>query len=646
MNRKTYFFCALLLTLQVLHSGQGVAQTITVIPATINGDSIELESKEDISDDRKPLNFNLSTLPDKVELKGCKLQLTVKVELKVIKRMNIRLGDDGVFPTTKPNNGRLVTSIVLNSRMVKDSVLSIPIDPAFIQSNKAKGLPLVLEFDRQSNAKVSFFGGKLNAGAGPRLVIEYQSLLPQTPIEWSQDESQAARNRRSPFAMEGAAATNYESLRLTDLQNIHRGLLMYREMLYVVDQNPQNTQLFAVNPISGQQTMVVDGLTPPLVAGAIDPFGGLYLADAGGVTRIDLTTQIKTNRVVSFGAAEIPTASPTIGADGRQYYPLNGTVTAYSPAPQHQLLWHYSLAGTNGPVALNAAGTVAYFVNYKPSGSQRSDSLLAVNANNGRRMAAVAVTMAAWTNEKLLSPLVTEAGTLYLPDRAVGAKQIEVFDARLKYLGRLAEGGGYSMPVAAAENDAAYCIRNGALWYLKGVTITKVKTMGGGIPPDMVVQRIVSDRSGHVYCSAGEKESICFAFLKTPTGHQCIAFQSNRDMGVGFQGNWVVGADGTLFGNTSSKIYRMRADFYETFTLTSTQAPLNNRSFRGQKLMVSDNLSFVASQTWVGKEQVRIGEGVTLAPTARLTVQSGGGISFGKNFKVSQGATLRCRTGY
>jgi len=625
--------CCFLL-LAVFICNYTVAQIKTVVPAN-NINSINPSTTQSVD-----IAFNLNTLPANCKITACELQLTCeKPVIELSPQLNVLSAD----------NRQIDNYALKPSQTFRGAVISLKISNAFLPSPGNTNYVLKLKLNHTIQTSASFFPatGRFEAeqGYAPRLIVSYTFDAAEKPLpvtDWASVYSNYQHTSQIPIAIKGAIPQNFEKTDIGGMGDLPQNLVLYRDHIYVVGDN--GPSLYAVDLATLKATAISPTLSGDRTRSTpvIDPFGHFYHAAANNFAVTDLANnQYSGNKTASGRIANALTTGP----DGSLYIPCDNSISAYTPFPQNTLTWDIYRSGKKSAIALNKAGTIAYVLIYN---NGKTANLLALNANTGKviKESQIALDDQPGEDEFLPTPVVDDNGYVYLANRVIGARHLYILNAGLtEFKQQIA--GRVSMP-AAMINDH---LKITGMFYIKRDSLFKydsdslklthlLKVEGDSLQP---MRSFLSDqRNGIYYTRLGNS-----AFYYKPATANTF---SRADLGVNFEKNLVIGADGNLYTGTGGGIVVIRASSYsgdyELKTIGDDQNR-NNLSFIGNGLTIQSGFTFSNYKYLKAINSIIIKNKVTLTKNADVLLKinkNGSCISFGNEFTVAKGAVLQIKT--
>jgi len=469
-----------------------VAQIKTIIPA------VGLSSLK-VNKVATPVSFDLSTLPPGYKINSCQLQIVCgqtilkATGIEILSANNIKI-----------NNHRFKTTY-------RDTtIIKLDIDAANIPNNGGI-LILKIRKDSPNSDSIKIYPSTDNPspklGYNPQLIINYSVAMPVT--EWASMHANAQHMAQSPMMFSGNGPENFESLPVNNIGGAKQNMVMYNDHLYVISTDSNVLPaLYSVDPVSLSATHQVGPLDAPNEDSApvVDAYGRFYYVSGANISVIELANKynIQKNKLETGGSGIVN--GLTIGTDGSVYVPAYYSVNAYTPFPQNQLIWQYTLAGKKSSVALSNDGTRLYVFSYKP-GSKTDGLLTAIDANNGTWKHSVDVKIDADPqNDNPPAPVVDNLGFVYLTNRLINPTELYVFDERLKPVETKITGSNISMTAGLDDKDRkpveTTFINAGQLYKFSGKNKVPVPLAAIDIQE---VKSLLTDEGNNTYILGGNK---------------------------------------------------------------------------------------------------------------------------------------------
>lgn len=596
-----------------------LAQTAvkTVIPA-LPGSETAVNST-----DTAQLAFSLTSIPANAIIDSGYLRLTLRDDIN---------GAQMVLVLYRAADKKRIDNLSLHATDKKDATISIKIRPLLIPS---PATPFNIRIytpasAANSNLKAFFYSPDYTpAGTSPRIVVYYH--LPENPVvEWAGSHADQQHSGHTISSFAGSVPKMYRHASKISFSAIQSNLVLYKGLVYVIDNSQGQTRLYATNPLTKTKAEVAAGLPVQAVMPTIDNWGRMYYTSSNWVQVIDLEHNGAITNAISL-AGTITTA-PTVAKDGSLYLVFADGLEAYSPYPEHKLLWKYPLTGKKSAVTLNREGTIAYIASYA------NNTVIALNTENSQVLYTAPVGLHAADNEGATIPVVTNDGYVYVANRFANADSMFVFDSRLNRIQSIS-GSHISQP-AYGKDSTVYFTKTGALVKCYPYTAKEVAYPGNS------PRSVLADMSNNAYLlyPVGDNGSKLNVYIAET--NNLISTNENTDGGI--DKAMVIGADGILYTCTSNDLLVMPTDaFNDAYILQSNKdEELDNTTFRGSLLEVPASYTLKHRKILVGQSGVSLGGNVQVSADASITVTSGGGISFKNGFTVKQGATFSCKTGY
>lgn len=579
------------------------------------------------------ITFDLNTIPISATIDSCKLLLVCATNITNKTMLDITLAQ-GTFPdaTQVVNNNKRICYLSLDKGVKQDSVLRANVNPAFISKNLYKTLGISLKVHKNT---LTFANKSLLPGNCPRLVV-YYTLKNYQKVEWAGAQGDAQHQAQTATNFGGIIPTGFTCEKVTEITNNQQDLVMYKNKIYVAAPGEINAlkaaNLYAIEPNTKNKTRIATNLDNSIQMPVIDYAGRLYYISENKVSVFDLNNGNAKTEPISISGMKTIKVSPTIGKDGTLYLVLSNIICAYSPFPQHRLLWQYSLSGDKSPLTLNPEGTIAYVASYT------RDTLYAINTNNGRKIGEVAVALAPVQNEGATIPLVNNKGYIFVSNQLINATQISIFDKNLVPVNTIKETN-LSRPIAG--KDIVFWMNNGNLIRADSMGNTLSKVL---VKASLSTHSLVTDLSNNAYV-LGMDNSLYYIAAKATSA---VSVKSQN----AFQKALIIAPDGVLYTTTSDNLHRFTTTFASTsfatdYTLGVADKQNNNICLRGKTVNIPNDYVLMNKKILLANETINLGTNTTIDKAADITLDIGkGGISFKPGFRVEKGATLSCKTGY
>jgi hypothetical protein len=574
-------------------------QHTTVIPAE------DTTTKVSIASQAVNFSFNLSSIPASATIQACKLQLTVGKSLTVGLTLQIKIAE------------LEVGSCFLNSASFPENeVFGIPCNSCVKKlGDHTLQLSLIVSNEKKS-VNLSVFG---NGNHSPRLIIRY-SLPTEQPVDWSMSHANAQHSGNTFMRFGGAVPHEYIAKEVSVFGDIQKDLVMYKNKIYIIDNKNSKTTLYALNPITKSRTLIADTLRIPVSMPIIDQFGRLYYFSENKVEVIDLENGNSKKKVIDIDNNKLLKTSPTIGPDGSLYLVFNDGITAYTPYPAVQKIWHRGFSGTKSPVTMNKKGTIAYFVSYS------TNKIFALGATNGNTINSHLLKLIPTSNEGPTIPLVANNGNVYITNKLTNGDKIYALDSQLVQQ-KLIEGIKISQPVSGEGNN---------VYFVKDDSLYNYNTGASSFTDNIAVRSLVADQSDNVYCLGMDNKLYVYNGVKKSVFESTVS-------NTALQRALIIGKDGSVYSASSSSIMSFNANLNEAYVLKENDNQYNNKTFRGKKTTIPKDYQLSKNQILLGLENLEIKEDVIITPKANITLISNKKIGFERGFTVKKGAILSCK---
>ena len=589
---------------------------------------------------KKPTNksyvrFNLNTIPSGATITGCSLQFVTAEELSSETNVLLFKASDDWKDLSRlgPEGPQLAAKIVAPGKekspvtINQTKELCEVIDKA--NKDPADTISFQLSTDRR-NARLSFYSteskdpvlGVIDPSYRPRLLLSY--IPPDasvTPLDWSQLHHDAQHTGRSPWRIYNGDGKYFpEKVRVRSVfsaKYIYPGPIIYRDNLYTFVQADDSKYCLRATDRWGKKIweVAVDDVPKPVPA--VNRFGRLYYVTENQVHTYDLENKGAIGDHPSdIREKDTVLSPPTLGPDGSLYLVTNPYVYAYSPYPQHQLLWSYRHGHDKvSSVVLGEDGKTAYIVD----GTE--GKVIALNSWDGTEKwkPLRGLQMNVKLNDPVPIPVVAEdhvyitsgfptGGTLYIVhDEQVTASLISPI-----------KGSAISTPVVGPDQKI-YFVKDGELWsYREDKKETKLSDIAGSLG---AVSNTVMDGSGNIYCWNKDTKWL-YAF--DGKGRK-LCSQSLQSANLG--PNLLIAPDGNLY-NYSSNVLQAIVPAGDQLTLDSEMVRQGN------------NTVFRAA------EHIDVTKDLVVERGKSIILFSGHTIGLKPGFKVKKGARVICKTGF
>jgi hypothetical protein len=620
---KFYSFLKGLMVIALVVCAEWVnAQIRSVIPVNPVS-SIALTSKNAVS-----LSFDLSFIPAHAIIDSAKFDIVLN---------NRTDGTTSIIVTYDGNLPPGVTSKQINSRVlpkgtVAGTEIMLNVNKAFITASSPNRFNIILT-NKIPNS-VSGYYASANINLAPRIIVYYS--YKNNAVDWAGSHADGQHSGRT--LMRFADAGHVSNFRMAPLQKFNKvqtDLVMYKNQVYLIDGAIGKTTVYAIDPVLNVQNKVgdFDAVTQMPV---IVPSGRMYYVSNNKVDVVNLHNYADRKTAISLSTTEIVSAAPASGRDGSLYLAMNSVVRAYTPYPNHQLIWQYDMPDNKSTVALSPDETMAYVIN-------RSGKLVVINTINGHEVNTTNLYMKTPDpNEGVTIPLVTTTGYVYVANKLIDADSIYVFNSQL---GRVQSIGGVNLSQPVSGTDTLMKTVNTSTVYFMnaGNLVQSFPTMSHVVIPfktNLSVRSLISDMTNNIYCLGNDQ--VLYSYIN---GNLNIS-PANMGDDVGFQKAMIIAPDGSLYTATSSSLFTLRPVYKSDYSLKSTDAQLNNYTFRGNQLNVNGSYILQGKKILIGSQAVNINTNVRLDPSANVLIESGGKVSFQTGFSVPVGAQLTIKNNY
>jgi outer membrane protein assembly factor BamB len=481
------------------------------------------------------------------------------------------------------------------------------------------------------NGSLSFYstetGGPENPAYKPRLVLTYShpdSSL--TPLDWRQLHHDAQHTGRSSWRIYNRSGrrdyfpTEVRAKSIYSADLIYGDPVIYKEKLYdVVKAGGEKFYLRRADRKGriGWEAPL-DGI--PIQPLAVNQHGRLYYVTENQVETYDLENGgARGDRPIPIDKNRDTVISPPVlGPDGTLYLTTKPYLYAYSPYPQHQLLWKQRRGGYQvSAVALSEDGESAYIVD------ATAGELIALSAADGEKKWIVSeIKLNIGENDPMPIPVVAE-DTIYVTSGFPNGDKLYVLhDQRTKGALTTLVGTGICTPVVGPDKTV-YFVKDGRLSSYRPdrepQEINKTVFLGK-------VSNLVIDGSGNVY-SWNKNTHWLYAFDKSGA----MLYQRNlrtRNLGP----NLLIAPDGSLYNSNSQDL---QAIVPSAFGSRGNQLDLD------QDMVRSGNNSVFRAGS-----RISVKQGVVVEGSQSIILISGKEIGFSPGFKVEKGGRIICETGF
>jgi hypothetical protein len=599
----------------------------TVVPATAVGNDI-LEVK---NGQAQTIAFDLSSLPVNAMVDSSKLLLVLSNDVPL--KMILVLADPSqikpqVFNKTLDKPNKQDMSITLN---VPARVFSTITNKTFSLDTKAVSNNITCSFYGATNKLLNY---------APKLIIYYS--LPSGPIaHWQQVRGNAQHTAQTQNLLIGSVPLNYNVQAVQNFRSIQTNLLMNNGYIYTLADADTSTKLFAIEPIGKSISNVVNDVLPALnnfkAMPIVDAFGRLYYFSENNGIVINLQDGNKKSEPINMPSSKIMVAEPNLGADGTLYVVDNAGINAYSPYPNHQLIWNARLAGNKSAVTIARNGEILYVVSYDER------QLFAINTTNGAIMQAININLRNPDyNESTVLPMVDVAGNIYVPNKLMNADTLTIINP-LCTSSKIITANNIS-PLALGSGNNVFFIKDGFVMRLVDGNDIPI----AGIGDNIKIRSLVADLSNNVYALGFNNKLYTYTSANQALSQYLLEVKDEKGNRVDLtQAAMIIGPDASLYLCSSSILYAVRPNQYEAdYTLTDNDNNSNRLTIRGNKVTVKDAAILNNTKHIVSANSINIGQNVTVAKTANITLEAKNGISFGNGFTVSPGAVFVCKMSY
>jgi sugar lactone lactonase YvrE len=600
------------------------------------------------------LSFDLSILPQEVEILSCSLRLYIRRSPS--REVSVRL-----MHLLANSSEKQVASVFLAEAKAGDAILLTSRNPRHfadeLKAARKRGLSFDLKLmtDSDKEARISFSSSSqetpesIQEGLLPRLIVRYTHKSSPRKVAWAGLNGDAQHSGAIAQRFYGGVPRDLEVTEVRDLKDIKTELVAYKNLLYALGGPAGYDNIYGIDPFNKGVSWytAVPGTTgncPPAQMPVIDPMGKLYyFCTDKNVYCYDLEGKDTTTHFTLTSNLEAP---PTAGPDGRMYFATEGYIFAYSPYPQHRLIWRYSIGeATPSSVALNADGSIAYVV----LENANDDRIEALDTNTGDLInSRDSIDIKEFGEDKhsgTTIPVVDEKGNVFVTDKFPIGNRMYVFAPALEKVVTTLSGENFSKPVGGKKGPVYY-VKDSNLYCYDSEKETRLVNSPS---PDLEkVTNMLVDGNNNVYClNKDQKKLVVFDRDGRPLYNLSDNTLAKFDKGI------LITPDGSIYCAGRNKIYSIRPKSFDpgefSIDKNSIKGKQKNATFRAQKLTIGyaggDSLAYPKNyeQIMVGWNAVQVQPNVSLQDSSDLTIISDGFIAFKNGFRVKKGARLRCK---
>jgi len=472
----------------------------------------------------------------------------------------------------------------------------------------------------------------------PRLIIDYNPEL--KPLAWSGMYANAQHSSTGVSVFQDGSMPTGLKVNFLAETGPNKGLILYGDRILLTG---GSTALYALDPLTGNKTLLKNELDPPAYSPVVSRDGYYYHASAGKIIRIKLNDATTQNWPISISNA------PVLGRDGSIYLTTDTFVRAYTPPPQQKLLWRYDIGYKGGvtvrssPVSLSNDDSLAYVLYGK--NDDTAAQLAAINVAN-KKVKTYPLNLDLYGNAKMPVIVVGKSDYLYFIDGDFTGKNLYIFDKKLNSQTIISNYKFVSRPVVS--NNYVYVLADGNLLQLKGSQVTdKIEVHASK------ADKIIADNDDNIYLLSGTLVTMCS--FKKGQNRNVVTLDIHKQF---VYNDMIVAPDGSIYLTSDNYMYAIRP---ETFTPEYFAIPglsfINNTTYRSNNLEIGhkrieqdDVLPTLIHQSkgniLIGNNGILIWPYVIFESGTDNTLESGGSISIQRGFKVEKGAVLSIKTGY
>jgi hypothetical protein len=480
----------------------------------------------------------------------------------------------------------------------------------------------------------------------PRLIVYYSVAAPNPG--WNGFEADAQHDGRTVTDIYGSNPVNNETI---PGKEIYDGQLLtppcvYNNRLWFMYSFGSKPYICSLDPVT-KDISVISGNISTLTnfAPVMDRFGRYYFLNANSISYWDPADKI-IKEAVHFDEGNIPRTNLTIGKDGSLYVVMLKNAFAYSPYPFFKKLWQYNYESSNNvttdgasPVTLSNDDAFAYIVTVT-NNTAAYKKIILLNTLTGKPDKQIVLSLKDVDTRNIPvltpTPVIGNNDNVFLTNGYPTGDTMYIFNKKLT--SRSAIGDlNISQPVVA-NRDSVFYFTNKALFRIIKTSASNVQDLGNNI-------NIINAALAGKYIYAVDGISGTNRVLVLSPSDKIITQTTATTTNYA---SLVVAPDGSAYVTTTNHIIAVRnRSFVNTGNVfTNAAASRQNAVFRAGQLRVDSNLALINKQILIGINEINFGKNVTLNNAAGITIQSGGPIRFQTGFKVKQGATLSCKTGY
>lgn len=371
----------------------------------------------------------------------------------------------------------------------------------------------------------------------------------------------------------------------------------------------------------------------------IDEQGRLYyISKSGKLSILDLNNSgnILFNKLLSEITNQQLTTlnnTATIGYDGTLYLPSDTGIVALSAYPQLKIRWKYTPKSNerSGPVSLSPDESKAFFIVVDTQ--QKKSRLVVLDNLDGSILATSDTVLDGYQNDinfYIPAPVVQDNARVFVLNGFDNSNKLFVFNiddkgaiTRTQFITSGNSGNtGISQPVIDAESNVFLVFNTKLAKYNEKLNIPDVFEKSATLNNASI---LLTDASSRIYATDPYSTPKMILGFQNDSENP-NAFAVTLDAAIGnTKKNMILAPDGTLYTATATSLIAVTAT-----KVAQNDAVINQANLKTNTVYRATNSITV--------------EGITVAPSVNVILNSGGSISFKPGFTVTKGAQLNCKT--